>query len=106
MEVRCNSLNEIREKIDSIDREIVTLLAKRGNLVTQAASFKKTTDDVKAPNRVEQVISKVTALAQTQGANPEVVERVYRAMISAFIEAELREHRVLTEIAGNREHVV
>ncbi|MEX6504708.1 chorismate mutase [Pseudomonas zhanjiangensis] len=101
MEVRCNSLNEVRENVDRIDREIVTLLAKRGNFVTQAASFKKTTDEVKAPNRVEQVIAKVTALAQEQGANPVVVESVYRAMISAFIDAELKEHSLLNAHSGN-----
>ncbi|WP_265420797.1 chorismate mutase [Aeromonas salmonicida] len=53
MDVRCNSLNEVRENIDNIDREIVALLAARGNFVTQAASFKQTTSEVKAPNRVE-----------------------------------------------------
>lgn len=95
MEVSCNSLNEVRDNIDKIDRKIVALLAQRGALVTQAASFKKTTDEVKAPNRVEQVIAKVTALAQEQGANPAVVESVYRAMISAFIEAELKQHALL-----------
>ncbi|MNZ99721.1 Salicylate biosynthesis protein PchB [compost metagenome] len=97
MEDSCKSLNEVREKIDKIDRQIVTLLAERGAFVSQAASFKKTTDEVKAPNRVEQVISKVAALAQEQGANPKVVESVYRAMFSAFIEAELEEHSLLNE---------
>ena len=61
----------------------------------QAARFKKTTDDVKAPQRVEQVISKVTALSQELGANPSVTEQVYRAMISGFINAELAEHASL-----------
>lgn len=95
MEVKCRSLIEVRENIDRVDREIVALLAERGAFVTQAASFKKTTEEVKAPNRVEQVISKVKSLAQEQGANPTVVESVYRAMISAFIEAELKEHSLL-----------
>ena len=61
----------------------------------QAAQFKKTTDDVKAPQRVEQVIAKVTALSQELGANPTVTEQVYRAMISGFINAELTEHAAL-----------
>jgi isochorismate pyruvate lyase len=100
MDVRCNSLNEVRKNIDNIDREIVALLSARGNFVIQAASFKKTTCGVKAPNRVEQVISKVTALAQEQGVNPAVVESVYRAMISSFIEAELKEHSLLNENRG------
>lgn len=97
MEVHCNSLNEVRENIDRIDREIVALLAKRGAFVAQAASFKKTADDVKAPDRVEQVIAKVKSLAGEQGADPAVVESVYRAMISAFIDAELREHAALND---------
>lgn len=97
MEVSCSSLNEVRENIDKIDREIVALLAKRGAFVAKAASFKKTTDDVKAPSRVDQVISKVLSLAQEQGANPEVVESVYRAMISGFINAELKEHSLLNQ---------
>lgn len=95
MEVKCSSLIEVRENVDRIDRKIVALLAERGAFVAQAASFKKTTDEVKAPNRVEQVISKVKSLAQEQGANPAIVEKVYRAMISAFIEAELKEHSLL-----------
>src|SRR5690606_38620613 len=97
MEVRCNSISEVRENIDQIDRKIVALLAERGNFVTQAAAFKKTTDEVRAPNRVEQVIAKVQSLAQEHGANSKVVETVYRAMISAFIEAELQEHSLLNE---------
>lgn len=88
----CESIDDVRTRIDSIDRRIVELLAERGEYVLQAAKYKKSTDDVKAPKRVEQVISKVRSLSVDFGANPDVVEKVYRAMISAFIEAELSEH--------------
>jgi len=91
----CTSIEEVRSNIDRIDRQIVALLAERGGFVKQAARFKKTTDDVKAPQRVEQVIAKVTALSQELGANPSVTEQVYRAMISSFINAELTEHAAL-----------
>jgi len=94
--VTCNSLEEVRTNIDAIDRKIVGLIAERCGFVMQAARFKKTTDDVKAPQRVEQVISKVRALAQDSGANSDVTEAVYRAMISAFINAELAEHASLS----------
>ena len=97
----CNSIEEVRANIDRIDRQIVALLAERGGYVKQAARFKKTTDDVKAPQRVEQVISKVTALSQELGANPLVTEQVYRAMISGFINAELAEHASLKNNATN-----
>jgi len=52
---------------------------------------------VRAPQRVEQVIAKVKALAVEADASPVVVERVYRAMIAAFIDAELAEHATLQQ---------
>ncbi len=92
MSVPCDSLDQVRSQIDRLDRQIVTLLAERGEYVRQAARFKKEAREVAAPARVEQVIAKVRALASESGADREVVERVYRAMIAAFIESEAREH--------------
>ncbi|HEX3021825.1 MAG TPA: chorismate mutase [Lachnospiraceae bacterium] len=39
--MQCNSLEEVRENIDQIDRQIIHLLAQRGGLVNQASRFKK-----------------------------------------------------------------
>ena len=97
MEINCDSIEEVRENIDRIDRQIVSLLSERGGFVKQAAWFKKSTDDVKAPDRVEQVISKVVNLSKELGASPKVAEAVYKAMISAFINEELDHHSALTE---------
>ena len=93
--VECSSLEEVRGHIDTLDREIVALLAARGHYVRQAARFKRTTDDVRAPQRVEQVIAKVRALAEQTGAAPDVIEAIYRTMIAAFTEQELQEHRAV-----------
>ncbi|KMT55415.1 chorismate mutase [Pseudomonas fildesensis] len=95
MAVTCTTLDQVRENIDLLDQQIVTLLAERGGYVSQAARFKKDSDGVKAPQRVEQVITKVRDLSLEVGANPEVTEQVYRAMIAAFIEQELAEHAAL-----------
>jgi isochorismate pyruvate lyase len=93
--VECKSIEDVRSNIDRIDRQIVGLISERGSYVQQAARFKRTADDVKAPQRVEQVIARVTALAQELGADPLVTEQVYRSMISGFINAELAEHAEL-----------
>lgn len=100
MEINCTSLEQVRANIDRIDRQLVTLLAERGAYVTAAARFKKTTDDVQAPQRVEQVIAKVTALSHELGADPRITEQVYRTMIAAFIHTELAEHAALAN-TGN-----
>ena len=89
---KCNSLEEIRTHIDEIDHQIVELIVRRGAYVSQAASFKKSTDGVKAPQRVEQVIHKVREIADDAGGNPQIIENVYRTMISAFISEELSEY--------------
>jgi len=98
----CQSLDEVRSNIDRIDRSIVACLAERGAYVKQAAKFKKSTDDVRAPQRVEQVIGKVMALADELGANAAVTEQVYRAMIAGFINAELTEHAAMQDAACGR----
>jgi isochorismate pyruvate lyase len=85
----CASIEDVRAEIDRIDRGIVALLAEREGYVRQVVRFKQTAEEVKAPQRAEQVIAKVTALASELGADPAVTERVYRAMIAGFIEAEL-----------------
>ncbi|HZD59107.1 MAG TPA: chorismate mutase, partial [Anaerolineae bacterium] len=59
----CTSIDEIRQNIDKIDREIVKLISERSGYVKQAAQFKKDIEDVKAPKRVEEVIVKVRDLA-------------------------------------------
>jgi isochorismate pyruvate lyase len=87
----CQSLDEVRVEIDRLDRQIVALLAERGGYVRQVVRFKTTAEDVRAPQRVEQVIAKVRGLADEHGADPDLVERVYRTMIAGFIEYEMRE---------------
>jgi isochorismate pyruvate lyase len=89
VEATCSSIEGVRANFDRIDRQLVELLAERGGYVKQAVQFKKTIDDVRAPQRVEQVIAKAKALAEELGADPSVTEQVYRAMIRAFIDAEM-----------------
>ncbi len=85
----CASLEAARAHIDRLDRDFVALLAERGGYVKQATRFMKNGDEVRAPRRVEQVIARVTSLAAELGANPVVVDALYRAMIAAIIEVEM-----------------
>ncbi len=93
----CPSINEVRANIDRIDHELVSVLAERGGYVMQAVRFKTTKEEVHADERAEQVVSRAVALAHEMGANPIVTERVYRATIAGFIEAELAEHAARKE---------
>lgn len=90
--IQCQSLAEVRQQIDRLDQQMVALMAERGEYVKQAAGFKANPAEVPDPQRVEQIIVKVKKLAEELGGNPAVVEATYRAMISAFIQAELEEY--------------
>ncbi len=88
-----HTLDEVRAQIDDVDRRLVALLAERQRWVVIAGTLKGDEAAVRAPDRVEQVVAKARALADEAHASPDVVERTYRAMISAFIELELTQHR-------------
>lgn len=91
--MKCESLEEVRENIDRIDNEIIKLIAERGTYVVQASSFKKDEEGVKDSKRVEAVIAKARNKAETYGANPDMVEAIYREMISRFINIEMEEFK-------------
>ena len=90
---KVKSLQQAREKIDQIDVALIELIASRQFYVDQAARFKRTAQDVQAPERVEEVIKKVRAAAVEQGTDPDLVESIYREMIQHFIRRELKEIR-------------
>lgn len=94
-DVTCHSLEDVRQHIDRLDRELVRLIAERGAYVCQAAGFKRSAAEIPAPQRVAQVLKRVDALAVEFGAERPVVAAVWRAMIDAFVAAERNVHAVL-----------
>lgn len=94
----CGNLAEVRENIDALDRKIVALLAERGRYVKDAARFKRDAFQVSAPQRQQEVIDKVRALAEKEGAYPEVVEAAYRALIAGFIAREQQDHQGMVDV--------
>lgn len=85
------NLTDVRQKIDAIDKQMIGLMARRGEYVKMAAKFKTTEAEVAAPDRVAIVIEKVKKIATESGADVVVVEQVYRKMIAEFIALERRE---------------
>ncbi|WP_104164552.1 chorismate mutase [Arthrobacter sp. SX1312] len=86
-------LAAVRVAINEVDEQIVSLISRRERLVRRAGALKRDDASVRAPARVEQVITNVRGYASKQGVDPAVVEQTYRAMIEAFIDYELRVRR-------------
>lgn len=86
---KCENLTQVRENIDRIDDAIVKLIAERASFVMQASAFKKDEEGVKDVARVEKVIAKIRDKAEKYGADADMLEALYREMISRFINKEM-----------------
>lgn len=75
-------LAELRDKIDSLDQQLVDLLNARAKLVVDVGAFKRGSNTpIYAPHREAQVLAK--ALERSQGPLPNrTIEGVYRELMS------------------------
>ncbi|MBA3978210.1 MAG: chorismate mutase [Nitrosopumilus sp.] len=101
-EPNLSSLDEIRSNIDEIDKEIVALLCKRGELVKHAARFKPHPSNVKDLKRLEQIIEKVTSYAKEVNFDSFTIENIYRNMIEQYIQLEMKTYSDLRGSNSNK----
>lgn len=89
-------LAQVRAEIDRIDARLVGLLARRQEQVRLAGTLKTDEAAVRAPDRQAAVLAAATERALAAGLDPGVAEQVWRAMVAAFVDLELREHAART----------
>jgi len=88
---QCNTLEEARVAIDAVDKELVTLIAKRNEYIKQIAHFKTSIEEVKAEDRIAEVIEKVRAQAISLDLSPNLINDLYVRMIDEMVESEISE---------------
>ncbi len=92
MEIKkCMTLQEVREEIDKVDEQIVKLIAQRNEYIKQIAHFKNSIDEIKAEDRIQDVISRVREQAISLGLSPNLINDLYVRMIDAMVESEITE---------------
>ena len=90
---KCTTLEEARSKIDSVDRGIVELIAKRNDYIKQIAHFKTSVEEVKAEDRIADVISNARAQAISLDLSPNLINDLYVRMIDEMVESEISEFK-------------
>ena len=90
---RCNSLEEVRTEIDTLDDKLVELISQRSHLIRQAASFKNSVDEVKAEDRIEFIKQKVRHKAIELDVSPNMISELFTIMIDEMVESEIAEFR-------------
>ena len=81
----CLTMAEVRHGVDALDRALVQLLAERQRYMDAAARIKPSRDVVHDDWRIEDVVSKVLAAAETAGLSPDIAEPVWRLLIDRCI---------------------
>lgn len=86
------TLAALRERIDTLDEQIVELLAQRALCVRDATRFKRDAFQVAAPARQAEVFARVRALAAQHEADfpglPDIIESTYRTLVAGYIAGE------------------
>lgn len=94
MEIKqCTTLEEARSEIDSVDKEIVELIAKRNEYIKQIAHFKNSVEEVKEVERISDVIAHVREQAISLGLSPNLINDLYVRMIDEMVESEISEFK-------------
>lgn len=86
----CSNIEEIRQEIDAIDKEVIAAFGRRFAYVKAAAKFKTSETSVKAPDRFNSMLQERRAWAEEAGLNPEVIEKLYRDLVNYFIDEEMK----------------
>ncbi|MDJ0946576.1 MAG: chorismate mutase [Kiloniellales bacterium] len=87
-------LTEIRNKIDELDYQIVSLLVERIELALRASDYKSTSEEIRGADRVQMVLNNVGEMASGAGGHKETVKNIYRVIISELTDLQFRKKGV------------
>ena len=87
----CKNLKDIRKSIDVLDDKIVQLLAKRSLYVKEAATFKKSLQEIKDANRVKEILESKNELAVKYGVASTLIHDLYKIILAHFVKEEQEE---------------
>ncbi|MBK6026464.1 isochorismate pyruvate lyase [Brevundimonas nasdae] len=81
----CQSMAEVRQGVDALDRALVALLAERQRYMDAAARIKPNRDAVFDQARIDDVVAKVLVTAEAKGLSADIAEPVWRLLIDRCI---------------------
>ncbi|QIL82087.1 chorismate mutase [Diaphorobacter sp. HDW4A] len=87
----CESMTDVRAGVNALDDLLVPLLVERSGYMTQAAKVKNDENLVFDQDRIDAIIERVRPKAEREGGNADLIERIYRAMITCYIDYEHEE---------------
>ena len=84
----CTTMAEVREGIDSLDRQLVALLAERMRYIAAASRIKTERTAVRDEWRKADVLAKVASAAAAEGYPAELAAKLWETLVEASIARE------------------
>jgi|SRR4051812_23566836 isochorismate pyruvate lyase len=81
----CQTMLDVRQGVDALDRALVALLTERQGYMDAAARIKADRAKVFDRARIEDVVDKVKAAARESGLSEAIAEPVWRTLIDRCI---------------------
>lgn len=85
---QCRSLEEIRSGMDSLDRQLIRLIAERVAYVHAAAQFKTTAAAVSDQERIQKVLRTRREWAERENLDGGAIEAIYRDLVAYCVSEE------------------
>ena len=86
----CESMADVRQAIDSLDEQLLSILGKRIKYIERAAQIKTSIETIRDDERIDAIIAKWTSQARQHGYSEEIIESLFRQLIEYSIAHEMR----------------
>ncbi|MDC0450016.1 chorismate mutase [Pelagibacteraceae bacterium] len=87
------NINKIRDNLDKIDIKLLKLIKQRSLLVDQVLRFKKNKNEIIDQKRINFILKRIKKYSIKSKIDPEVTERIWKAMIKGFINYEYKKFK-------------
>jgi chorismate mutase len=86
------TIDELREKLDAVDRQLAALISERAKFI-RALAARKLDDEILVPEHGSHMMAVGRQVAAQPGGDPGIVEEAFRKLALVFEELELSETR-------------
>ena len=83
-------LNKIRVDLDKLDNSLIKLIKKRTNLVKKVLALKEKKNQIVDKKRIEIILRNIKKKSIKNNIDPKITNRIWKNMISAYIDFEKR----------------
>ena len=84
---------KIRKKLDILDNNLLEIIKKRTRLVDEVIRNKKYKKDIVDKKRISLILKNIKRNSLKKKIDTKITQRIWRSMISAFIDYEFRNFR-------------